>query len=304
MVLVQCTSCHCTKHAYQLWSHLNLWWQSYALDKKCSIKINQRGIIQEWNKKELWFLCTALQVFARNMHTKFGVIWTFDDKVMLWTRKFGRWRRRKVIPWCRLVRGHKNTCNCTLFLHIIYVWTYIIYYMHTHHFPCKVWWWFITVFLKLGDKEFSHFGNLDNRHHSLAHFDGLHLIRSLSCQPRCDLLQGELGHWFLGSVVRSLGRSVSLVEPIDNSIHLQLLHLVLAQPRQLNIPVLKQFSHVSSTFPFWNNSAMSAQHSRSETTQPCQLNIPVLKQLSHVSSTFPFWNNSAMSAQHSRSETT
>jgi len=39
-VLVHCTSSHCNKHAYQVWSHLNLWWQSYHQDKKCSIKIN------------------------------------------------------------------------------------------------------------------------------------------------------------------------------------------------------------------------------------------------------------------------
>ena len=31
----------------------------------------------------------------RNMHTKFGMIWTYSDKVMLWTRKSGHRRRRK-----------------------------------------------------------------------------------------------------------------------------------------------------------------------------------------------------------------
>jgi len=46
------------------------------------------------NNVELKFLCTALYVFARNMHIKFGVIWTYDDKVMLRTRKAGRRRRR------------------------------------------------------------------------------------------------------------------------------------------------------------------------------------------------------------------
>jgi hypothetical protein len=35
---------------------------------------NQRGLIQTRNKVELRFLCTALQVIARNMHTSFGVI--------------------------------------------------------------------------------------------------------------------------------------------------------------------------------------------------------------------------------------
>jgi len=49
-------------------------------------KINQRGIIKKRNKVELWFLCTALRVVARNMHTKYGVIQTYGDKVMLRTR--------------------------------------------------------------------------------------------------------------------------------------------------------------------------------------------------------------------------
>ena len=53
-------------------------------------KINQRGIIQKWNKVELQFLCTALRVIARNMHTKYGVIRTYGDKVTLRTRKAGR----------------------------------------------------------------------------------------------------------------------------------------------------------------------------------------------------------------------
>jgi len=54
-------------------------------------KINQRGIIQKRNKVELRFLCIARLVIARSMQTKsFGVIWTYDDKVLLWTRKAGR----------------------------------------------------------------------------------------------------------------------------------------------------------------------------------------------------------------------
>jgi hypothetical protein len=147
-VLVHCTSSHCQKHPYQVWSHLNLWWQSYAPDKKCYIKVNQmgitikrkkgrvtvlvhctlihcqktsipslesfesmvtklrsgqdmlyknqsKGIIKKRNKVELRFLCTALWVIARNMHTKFGVIWTYVDKVRLRTRKSGRRRQRR-----------------------------------------------------------------------------------------------------------------------------------------------------------------------------------------------------------------
>ena len=65
---------------------MDLWSQSYAPDKKCSIKINQREIIQKRNKLELWFLCTALRVIAIKMHTKFEVIWTNGKKNMFRTR--------------------------------------------------------------------------------------------------------------------------------------------------------------------------------------------------------------------------
>jgi len=33
------------------------------------------------DKVELRFLCTAIRVSARSMHTKFGVIWIYDDKL-------------------------------------------------------------------------------------------------------------------------------------------------------------------------------------------------------------------------------
>jgi len=49
-------------------------------------KINQKAIINKRNKVELRFLCPALWDIARNMHTKFGVIWTYNDKVTLRTR--------------------------------------------------------------------------------------------------------------------------------------------------------------------------------------------------------------------------
>ena len=49
-------------------------------------KINQKGIIKKRNKVELRFLCTALRVIAKNMHTKYGVIRTFGEKVTLRTR--------------------------------------------------------------------------------------------------------------------------------------------------------------------------------------------------------------------------
>ena len=51
-VHVHCTSSQCQKHAYKVWSHSKLWLQSYTRDKKCSIKINQRGIIKKGNKIE------------------------------------------------------------------------------------------------------------------------------------------------------------------------------------------------------------------------------------------------------------
>jgi len=46
---------------------------------------NQRGLIQKRIKMKLPFLSTALKVIARNMHTKFGAIWTYGDKVTLRT---------------------------------------------------------------------------------------------------------------------------------------------------------------------------------------------------------------------------
>jgi len=39
--------------------------------------------IKKRNKVELRFLCIALWVIARNMDTKYGVIWTYGEKVML-----------------------------------------------------------------------------------------------------------------------------------------------------------------------------------------------------------------------------
>ena len=38
---------------------------------------------------------STFRVIVINMHTKFEVIWTYDDKVMLRTRKSGRRRRRR-----------------------------------------------------------------------------------------------------------------------------------------------------------------------------------------------------------------
>ena len=55
-------------------------------------KINQRGIIKKRNRVGLWFLRTAIRVIAISMHTKFGVIWTHNDKVTLRTRKARRRR--------------------------------------------------------------------------------------------------------------------------------------------------------------------------------------------------------------------
>jgi len=53
--------------------------------QEISIKINQRGVIHKRNKV-VTVLCTALQMIARNMHTKFEVILTYGDKVTLQTR--------------------------------------------------------------------------------------------------------------------------------------------------------------------------------------------------------------------------
>jgi len=63
----------------------------HMVTKLCSgqdmlYKINQKGIIKKRNKVELRFLCTALRVIAKNMHTKYGVIRTFGEKVTLRTR--------------------------------------------------------------------------------------------------------------------------------------------------------------------------------------------------------------------------
>jgi len=60
------------------------------LGQEMLYKINQSGIIKKQNKVELRFVCTALRVIARSMHTKFGVIWTYDDKVTVRTRNAGR----------------------------------------------------------------------------------------------------------------------------------------------------------------------------------------------------------------------
>ena len=79
-------------------THVSLKHMCRLILHSSSIKISQRGIIQKRNKVELRFLRTALRVIARNMHTKFGLIWTYSDKVMLRTRKSGRrsrHRRRK-----------------------------------------------------------------------------------------------------------------------------------------------------------------------------------------------------------------
>jgi len=106
-ILVHCILSHCQKHAYQVWSHLGLQCMMTKLRSRQEMlyKINQRGIIQKQNKVELRFLCNALQVIARSMHTTFGVIWTYDDKVTLRTRKarrrgrgHGRRRRRRRRP--------------------------------------------------------------------------------------------------------------------------------------------------------------------------------------------------------------
>jgi len=86
-------------------------------------KINQKEIIEKRKKVELRILCTALQVIARNVHTKFGVIRTYDDKVTLRTRKSGRCATDDAAdqsnPYiCRLVRRHKNETQHLIILDV------------------------------------------------------------------------------------------------------------------------------------------------------------------------------------------
>jgi len=59
-------------------------------------KINQRWIIRKRKNVELWLLCTALQFIARKMHTKFKVIWTYDDNVTLRTRNAHKINQRGI----------------------------------------------------------------------------------------------------------------------------------------------------------------------------------------------------------------
>ena len=81
-----------------------------------STKINQRGIIKKWNNVELWFLCTAPRVIARNMHTKFGMIWqSYAPNKEIWTPPTATPPPPpppKVIPICHLFRRHKNCVLC------------------------------------------------------------------------------------------------------------------------------------------------------------------------------------------------
>jgi len=54
-----------------------------CFEQEMLYKKNQRGIIPKSNKVKLLFLCIALLVISRNMHTKYGVIWTYGEKFML-----------------------------------------------------------------------------------------------------------------------------------------------------------------------------------------------------------------------------
>jgi len=58
-------------------------------------KINQRGIILKRNKVDYGSCAMHFRIIARSMHTMFGVIWTYDDKVTLRTKKTRRRRRRR-----------------------------------------------------------------------------------------------------------------------------------------------------------------------------------------------------------------
>jgi len=88
------------------------WGIIWKNDKKCSIKSIKGGIIWNLNNVELWFVYTALRVIARNMHTKFGVIWTYGDKVKLQTKN-AQWKTIKgeqfKLEQCRV----KVLVHCT-----------------------------------------------------------------------------------------------------------------------------------------------------------------------------------------------
>jgi len=68
---------------------------------------NQRGLIKKQNRVELPFLCTALQVIVRNMHTSHLNLWwqsyVPDKEIGMLSSP-----KTKVIPICRLVRWHKK----------------------------------------------------------------------------------------------------------------------------------------------------------------------------------------------------
>jgi hypothetical protein len=55
----------------------------YCIEEMARTKIKyenkQKAVSQKLKSAEYWFLCTALQVIARSMHTKFGVNLTYSD---------------------------------------------------------------------------------------------------------------------------------------------------------------------------------------------------------------------------------
>jgi len=60
-VLVHSTLSHCQKHAYQEWSHWNLWWQSYGQDKKCFIKSKGNNSKPVQGRVKVLVHCTSSQ---------------------------------------------------------------------------------------------------------------------------------------------------------------------------------------------------------------------------------------------------
>jgi len=86
MVLVHCTAYEWEIHAYQFSSHSDLRWQNNAPDKDLQYK-NQWEIIHKPIKLELWFLCTAFCTDVIYKCINFQANLTWDDKVMLRTRK-------------------------------------------------------------------------------------------------------------------------------------------------------------------------------------------------------------------------
>ena len=96
------------------------WWLWWWSNDHNSLTFSSKQTSKTRNFVSLKQMCCL--TLYRDMHTKFGMIWTYSDKVMFQTRKSRRrccrqhrqwWHCHpplltKVIPTCRLFRQHKN----------------------------------------------------------------------------------------------------------------------------------------------------------------------------------------------------